>query len=111
MSWTCDTAITNLSCSFVVDASVSTGAIANPVASGLGVNDAISQATTQQIEATTTTTSGIDAMLFDTTPGAVLTVTVQLNAPVSFFVVQDKQVNGGYKGALTNPMMLQPTTP
>lgn len=111
ISWTCDTAITNLPCNFVVDASVATGAIANPVASGLGIDDAISQATPQQIEAVTTTTSGIDAMLFDASPGAAITVTVQLNAPVSFFFVQDNLVNGGYTGPLTNPLVLQPTTP
>jgi hypothetical protein len=30
---------------------------------------------------------------------------------VSFFFVQDNLVNGGYTGALTNPLMLQPTVP
>jgi hypothetical protein len=111
VSWTCDTALTNLSCSFVVDASVTTGSIVNPTAEGLETSDSVSQASPQQIEAVTTTTTEDDAILFDTTPGAVITVTVSLNAPVSFFFVQDNLVNGGYTGALTNPLMLQPTTP
>ena len=34
-----------------------------------------------------------------------------LNAPVSFFFVQDNLVNGGYKGALTNPLIFQPSSP
>jgi hypothetical protein len=36
---------------------------------------------------------------------------VQLDTNVSFFFVQDNQVNGGYTGALTNPMMFKPSAP
>ncbi len=111
VSWTCDTVLTNLSCNFVVDASVTTGSIANPTSEGFEGGDSVTQASPQQIEAVTTTTTEDDAILFDTTPGAVITVTVSLNAPVSFFFVQDNQVNGGWMGALTNPLMFQPTTP
>jgi hypothetical protein len=50
-------------------------------------------------------------VLFDTTAGATIEVSVRLDAPVSFFFVQDGQVNGGYKGALTNPLFLRPTSP
>ncbi len=111
VSWTCDTVLTNLSCNFVVDASVITGSISNPTSEGLEGGDSVTQASARQIEAVTTTTTGDDAILFDTTPGAVITLTVSLNAPVSFFFVQDNQVNGGYTGTLTNPLMLQPSTP
>jgi hypothetical protein len=110
VSWTCDTAITHLSCNFVVDASVATGTIANPMPDGFQGGGSLTQPSARQVEAVTTTTGDDDAMLFDTTPGAVITVSVSLNAPVSFFFVQDNQVNGGYKGALTNPLMLQPTS-
>jgi hypothetical protein len=111
VSWTCDTVITNFSCSFVVDAIVSTGAITNPATGGFQGGDSISQASPQQIEAVTTTTFADESMQFDTSPGAVITVSVSLNAPVYFFFVQDNLVNGGYKGTLTNPLMLQPTSP
>jgi hypothetical protein len=111
VSWTCDTSLTNLSCNFDVGASVATGAITNLSGSGLGLGDSVNQPTAQELDASTTTTTGIDAVLFDTTPGATLTVNVTLNAPVSFFFVQDGQVNGGYKGALTNPLMFQPSSP
>ena len=111
VSWTCDTSLTSLSCNFVVDASVTAGNIALPAGEGLEASDTLSQGSPQQLEAVTTTTTGVDAMTFDTTPGAPVTVTVTLNAPVSFFFVQDNLVNGGYKGALTNPLIFQPSTP
>jgi hypothetical protein len=111
VSWTCDTVLTNLSCNFVVDASVAMGLVANPTSEGLAGGDSVSQASPQQIEAMTTTTTGQDAILFDTTPGVPITLSVALNAPVSFFFVEDNLVNGGYPGTLTNPLMLQPTAP
>ena len=110
VSWTCDTAITNLSCSFIVDASVSAGSIVE-TGDTVEPGGSVSQATPQQIEAVTATTTGVDGVLFDAPPGASITVTVSLNAPVSFFFVQDNQVNGGYQGVLTNPLVFQPSTP
>ncbi len=110
VSWTCDTALTSLSCSFIVDASVSTGTLVE-TGDTIGPSDSVSQATPRQIEAVTTTTTGVDGVLFDTAPGAAITVTVALNAPVSFFFVQDNLVNGGYQGTLTNPLMFQPSSP
>jgi hypothetical protein len=111
VSWTCDSSLTNLSCSYVVDASVGTGTIANPASDGFQGGDSLSQASPRQIEAVATTTTDEDAMLFDTTPGMPITLTVSLNAPVSFFFVQNNLVNGGWKGALTNPLVLQPLAP
>jgi hypothetical protein len=111
VSWTCDTSLTSLSCSFIVDASVTAGTIASTGTEGLNPDDSVSQASARQIEAVTTTTTGVDAILFDTNPGEAITVTVSLNAPVSFFFVQDNLVNGGYKGVLTNPLIFQPSTP
>jgi hypothetical protein len=110
VSWTCDTALTSLSCSYIVDASVSTGTLVE-TGNSVEPNDSVSQATPRQIEAVTTTTTGVDGVLFDAAPGAAITVSVSLNAPVSFFFVQDNQVNGGYQGTLTNPLMFQPSTP
>ncbi|HEY5146457.1 MAG TPA: hypothetical protein VII82_06805 [Polyangiaceae bacterium] len=116
VSWTCDTAVTNLPCPYVVDASVAAAAgsidnaMANP-SSSTAATAAFAIVSAQEIRATTTTTTGIDAMTFDTTPGAIVTVSVQLDTNVSFFFVQDNQVNGGYTGALTNPMMFKPSAP
>jgi hypothetical protein len=111
VSWTCDTAITSLTCNFVVDATVAVGAITNDSAESFSPSDTLTQTSSTQIEAVTATTTEVDTVFFDTTPGATIQVSVRLDAPVSFFFVQDNQVNGGYKGALTNPLMLRPTTP
>jgi hypothetical protein len=111
LSWTCDTAITTLVCNFSVDASVEVGAITNPSVDGFGSTDTLTQTSSTQIEGVTSTTSGVNTVLFDTTAGATIEVSVRLDAPVSFFFVQDGQVNGGYKGALTNPLFLRPTSP
>jgi hypothetical protein len=111
LSWTCDTAITSLTCNFTVDASVEVGAITNPSVDGFGSTDTLTQTSTTQIEGVTSTTTGVNTVLFDTTAGATIEVSVRLDAPVSFFFVQDGQVNGGYKGALTNPLLLRPTSP
>jgi hypothetical protein len=111
VSWTCDTALTNLSCNFMVDAVVASGEITNPAALGSGSNSSFTQPNAQRIQSTTTTTSGEDGVLFDGPPGARLTVTVQLNAPVSFFFVQDGKVNGGYQGPLANPLIFEPSSP
>jgi hypothetical protein len=111
VSWTCDTSITNLTCNFIVDATVTTGAITNESAEGFGSTDTLTQTSSTQIEAVSATTLGVNTMFFDTTPGTTIQVSVRLDAPVSFFFVQDGKVNGGYTGALTNPLLLQPTTP
>jgi hypothetical protein len=113
LSWTCDTAVTNLPCPYVVDASVAAaaGSIDNAMANPSSASAAFAIVSAQEIRATTTTTTGVDAMTFDTTPGAIVTVSVQLDTNVSFFFVQDNQVNGGYTGALTNPMMFKPSAP
>jgi hypothetical protein len=111
VSWTCDTALTNLSCNFMVDAVVASGEITNPSALGSGSDSSFTQPNAQRIQSTTTTTSGVDGVLFDGPPGARLTVTVQLNAPVSFFFVQDGKVNGGYQGPLANPLTFEPSSP
>jgi hypothetical protein len=113
LSWTCDTAVTNLPCPYVVAASVAAaaGSIDNAMANPASASAAFAIVSAQEIRATTTTTTGVDAMTFDTTPGAIVTVSVQLDTNVSFFFVQDNQVNGGYTGALTNPMMFKPSAP
>ncbi|HEX4448243.1 MAG TPA: hypothetical protein VH044_15955 [Polyangiaceae bacterium] len=112
ITWTCDTALTSLSCIYAVDASVSAGAISNATGESLDpTSDALSQTTSQRLEVTTTTTTGESGVLFDAPAGDPVVVSVRLNAPVAFFFVQNNQVNGGYKGALTNPLILQPSTP
>ena len=113
VSWTCDTALTSLTCSFMVTASVAAGAITDPTAMIAMASDAFTLEPSggASVSASSTTTSGADGFTFDTAPGARITVNVGLNAPVSFFFVQDGKVNGGYQGPLANPLMFEPSTP
>ena len=51
---------------------------------------------------------------FDTDPGAIITVDAAMGGIHDgrfLFFVQDGKVNGGYSGALTDPLMLEGTTP
>jgi hypothetical protein len=111
VSWTCDTSVTNLPCAFQVGVSVTTGSITGtegPSAAEL------SQTSAEEITVATTTTAGEDGVSFETTPGATITLNASMNGMENgsyLFFVQDNQVNGGYKGMLTDPLMLVPRSP
>jgi hypothetical protein len=117
--WTCDTSKTDLGCSFDVNVSVASGTIANLAGQTLGTSDRLAQASPQQIEATTTTTTAVNGMTFDTPLDAsgdvpIITLQAKLNgqADGSFlFFVQGGKINGGYPDPVTDPLMLEPSTP
>jgi hypothetical protein len=116
--WTCDTSKTSLPCAFDVTVTVSTGTIANVAGETLEAAEAPTQATTQSVELVTTTTTGIDGMTFDTVVPAGTTPVITLNAKLNgvddseyLFFVQDGQINGNYAGTLTDPLMLEPSSP
>lgn len=117
--WTCDTNKTTLGCGFDVSVSVLSGTIANLAGQGLGQDDRLTQPGTQQIEAKTTTTTSVDGVTFDTPldPNGdvpVITLDVKLDGQENgqyLFFVQDGKINGGFTGTLTDPLMLEPTTP
>lgn len=111
--WTCDTNQTQQSCNFVIGASVASGAITNLDATQLSGGFATLSSTTQ-LDAQSTTTTQVSGIRFDTDPGA----TIKLEASMSnitdgsfLFFVQSGQVNGGYAGALSNPLSLVGSTP
>jgi hypothetical protein len=118
--WTCDTNKTNLSCAFDVSVSVTTGTIAN-LAGQVGRGDTVTQASPTGIEATTVTTTGVSGITFDTVPpsgGGATRPIITLDAKVGgyedpsfLFFVQDGQVNGNFGGSLTDPLMLEPSSP
>jgi hypothetical protein len=106
--WTCDTSKTSEACGFDVTATVSSGAITNPVGSG------VTQRSAQQVEALTTTTAGVDGMTFDAPAGGIITLDARMDGQQDgsfLFFVQNGNINGGYKGALTDPLMLEPSSP
>ena len=115
--WTCDTSLTGLTCNFQVGVSVATGAISSAVAQAFEASDQLTQGSSTGFIATTTTTTGIDGVTFDASPGAVITLDAQVDGQrqidgQSFiFFVENSQPNGGYMGSVADPLMLEPTSP
>lgn len=116
--WTCDTSKTSLPCAFDVTVTVSTGTLANVAGQSPLSGSPVTQVSQQSIELVTTTTTGIDGMTFDTVVPAGATPIITLNAKLGgvddaqyLFFVQDGQINGDYAGSLTDPLMLEPSSP
>ncbi len=115
--WTCDTDKTGLPCNFDVTASVTSGTITNVGGRSVQAGDAVNQATSEQVEALTTTTTGVDGMTFDTPIGAmppIVTVDARVDGTQSgtfLFFVQNAKINGDYPGTLTDPLMFEPSQP
>lgn len=115
VTWTCDSLVqANSTCPFIITVNVASGAITNAQAEKLEQKEDSLVTSDTQLQATTLTTSDVDGVLFDTDPGAVITLSAQLNGqytPDFLFFVQNGSVNGNFKGQLTDPLMLQGTTP
>jgi hypothetical protein len=116
--WTCDTGVTGEPCAFDNTVTVSTGTIVNLAGQALEGNDSATQNSPTSVESMTNTTTGIDGMTFDTplvgTAKPVITLDVKLSGVEQkgfIFFVQDGKVNGGYAGNLTDPLMLEPSSP
>ena len=111
--WTCDTNQTQAQCNFVVGITAASGAITKLDASQLsGGFASLSSAT--QLDASSTTTTTVTGVKFDTDPGAQITLDATMGnlTDGSFlFFVQDGKVNGGYAGTLSNPLSLVGSTP
>ena len=71
--WTCDTAQTRQSCDFSVSAAAASGNVSNVDASELA-GGFVTTSTPSRVEATSTTTSEVHGIRFDTAPGAIITV-------------------------------------
>lgn len=111
--WTCDTAQTRQSCEFSVSATAASGTITNIDASELE-GGFVTSSTASRVDATSTTTTQVHGIRFDTEPGAVLTVEAAVGGVKDgafLFFVQDGEVNGGFSGKLTNPLQFQGSAP
>jgi hypothetical protein len=112
--WTCDTSQTGLGCSFDVTLTAASGEISNVAGEGLGSSDVLLQSSQGQVAVTTQTSTGISGVMFDAPPGGVVTLDAKvdgLDDGALLFFVQDGQVNGGYTGVVTDPLMLEPSSP
>jgi hypothetical protein len=115
--WTCDTNVNTqgaLTCDFTIRATVTDGTI-NVVKDGTPKGATQTTGTpVQELDSVTTTGAEVDGVYFDTKPGAVITLDAQIGGQRDgryFFFVQKGQVNGGYTGALTDPLMLEGAKP
>jgi hypothetical protein len=123
VAWTCDTSITNESCFFQISVNATNGSSqAQLLSQSIGPTDTV---VTQPLPAgespvqtalviDSTVTTQQDEVTFTTTPGATISVGVELNGVPSgqyFFFVQNGVVNGNYQGALSDPMEFEPTSP
>jgi len=114
VQWTCDTSITQESCFFDIEVNSDNGSAAQLVHDSLATGGTVRTINGSVTEIQTTTTTEEDQAAFTTTPGATITVNVELNGQPSgqyFFFVQNGIVNGGYQGTLSDPMEFEPTSP
>ena len=116
--WTCDTTKTGQSCGFDNVVSVASGSITNVTGATGQQSSSPTAPMFVSVQATTTTTANIDEMTFDTpfSPGEtpIITLDAKLGGVENgqyLFFVQRGQINGGYRGMLTDPLMLEPSTP
>jgi hypothetical protein len=112
--WTCDTAITSKTCAFEIGITAGSGEITNTKPQELATAGNVQTVSSRQIKVTTITGSQTHGVRFDTPAGAVITVDAavgSLRDGKYFFFVQNGKINGGFKGKLTNPLMLQGKTP
>ncbi len=113
--WTCDTNVNTsgpVTCQFAVRVNVKQGVIA--VQADAPAGRSILNPAANELDLATVTGAEIHGFRFDTDPGAVITIEASLAGQRDasyFFFVQNGQVNGGYKGALTNPLLLEGTKP
>ncbi len=115
--WTCDTAVNPQAptCAFDVKISAASGAITNVKSESFDARNGASLVkTSPTIEAITATTTETHGLTFDTDAGAIITLDAAMGGAHDgrfLFFVQSGKVNGGYAGTLTDPLMLEGSTP
>jgi hypothetical protein len=111
--WTCDTSRTNQPCAFDVKVTPQSGELSNVRSDQFVSTDTLTDGAVS-LEAVTTTGTNTEGIFFDAVAGVPITLEASVGGlkDGSFlFFVQDGQVNGGYTGQLTDPLMLEGATP
>ncbi|MFO0677144.1 MAG: hypothetical protein U0169_11450 [Polyangiaceae bacterium] len=113
--WTCDTNKTLEVCKYSVKVSATdSGTVKNATFEGARGEGNTFDVSGTTVTAATTTTTAVDAIRFDTEPGAIVRLETTLGGVADssyIFFVQGGSVNGGFANKLTNPILLQGTTP
>jgi hypothetical protein len=113
--WTCDTNVNTagpLTCDFSVHVNVTQGTIGLKADAPAGASHLAPSA--QELDLDTTTGAEVHGFTFDTDAGAVITLEATIGGQHDgryFFFVQNGQVNGGFTGTLTDPLMLEGNKP
>jgi len=111
--WTCDTNVSNLPCDF--DVQMSGTSVTNSASTfSQPSSDVLDSSTSNVLVAQTHTTTGVESVTFDATPGADVTVDVTVSGLRDgrfFFFVQNGQVNGNFQGTLSDPLIFEPSSP
>ena len=113
-SWSCDTQITGQACQYQVTIVARGAAITSPAALVVAAGDSLTQPAPEEMDVATFTSTDLDGVTFDAPAGAPIDVDVVLDGAkvgVTFFFVQDGKVDGGYMGALTDPLVFEPQSP
>ncbi len=114
--WTCDTRLSGLACTFDVVATVGSGAVTNVAGDRLESDDVLTTPSPTEVDLATNTTSGVDGVFFDTTPGATITVVQRVGDTQDgsfFFWAQNGVVQGGgsVAGGVADPLSFVPSSP
>lgn len=112
LSWSCDTSLSGEACPYQVAITTHGGPLSNVVA--LVSADEVTQPSPQEVDASTVTTTTLDGVTLDAPAGTSISLNVLLDGAkdgVSMFFVQGGAVNGGYSGALTDPLVFEPSSP
>ncbi len=111
--WTCDTSLSGLPCDFSLV--MSGKSIANPKATNFEPSTDSFQSTADgALSVITHTTTGLDGIDFDATPGADMKIDLTVSGLRDgrfFFFVQNGQVDGNFQGTLSDPLIFEPSTP
>jgi len=112
--WTCDTNISGLPCTFEVSATVASGAVTNVAGDRLETDDTLSSNTTE-VTLSTSTTTGVDGVWFDTSPGTSISVLGKVGSAqygTFFFWSQSGVIEGGGTPAhVADPLTFVPASP
>jgi hypothetical protein len=113
--WTCDSSINpqGAPCAFGVKITSGTSSIKNVSTQQFASSDSISSSSTE-IDASTTTSTAFDGLLFDTAPGDTITISATVGGLYDgrfLFFVEDGKIDDGSQEPVTDPILLTPTTP
>lgn len=113
--WTCDTAVSGLSCDFAVKLDGTSIANAKSAFDSSESGDTLATPSPDGLVVSTHTTKGVDELDFDAAPGADLKVDLAVSGLRDgsfFFFVQNGQVDGNFPASkLTDPLVFEPSTP